>query len=102
MSASITPEKSVCGVYREVVQVNIFLFVFVVFLFVYLFVCLFVCTKVEFMYLVYTRMPGERYRRRLRSLLYLRYVFRALITSLCVVCWFVCLFLFLRLTQGLL
>ena len=41
---------------------------------------------VEFMYLVFTRMPGESYRRRLRSLLLcLCYVFRALITSL--VCW---------------
>ena len=28
-----------------------------------------VCTLVEFMYLVFTRMPGESYRRRLRSLL---------------------------------
>ena len=38
---------------------------------------------VEFMYLVITRMPGESYRRRLRSLLsYLCYVFRALINSL--------------------
>ena len=34
------------------------------------------------MYLVFTRMPGESYRRRLRSLLC--YVFRALI-NLCVV-----------------
>ena len=41
---------------------------------------------VEFMYLVFTRMPGENYRRQLRSLLmYLCYVFRALINSLCVV-----------------
>ena len=41
----------------------------------------------EFMYLVFTRMPGESYIRRLRSLLlYLCYVFRALINSL--VCWF--------------
>ena len=32
----------------------------------------------EFMYLVFTRMPGESYRWRLRSLLYLYYVFRAL------------------------
>ena len=40
---------------------------------------------VEFMYLVFTLMPGESYRRRLR--LYLCYVFRALINSL------VCLFL---------
>ena len=40
----------------------------------------------EFMYLVFTRKPGESYRRRLRSLLlYLCYVFRALINSL--VCW---------------
>ena len=38
---------------------------------------------VEFMYLVFTRMPGESYRRRLRSLLmYLCHVFRALINSL--------------------
>ena len=38
---------------------------------------------VEFMYLVFTRMPGESYRRRLRSLLLcLCYVFRALINSL--------------------
>ena len=42
----------------------------------------------EFMYLVFTRMPCESYRRRLiRSLLlYLCYVFWALINSL--VCWF--------------
>ena len=41
---------------------------------------------VEFMYSVFTRMPGESYRRRLRSLLvYLYYVLRALINSL--VCW---------------
>ena len=40
----------------------------------------------EFMYLVFTRVPGENYRRRLRFLLlYLCYVFRALINSL--VCW---------------
>ena len=38
------------------------------------------------MYLGFTRMPGESYRRPLRSvLLYLCYVFRALINSL--VCW---------------
>ena len=37
--------------------------------------------------LYFTRMPGESYRRRLRSsLLYLSYVFQALINSL--VCWF--------------
>ena len=34
----------------------------------------------------FTCMPGEDYRRQLGSLLYLRYVFRALINSL--VCWF--------------
>ena len=35
------------------------------------------------MYLVFTRMPGESYRRRLRSLLlYLCYVFRVVINSL--------------------
>ena len=35
------------------------------------------------MYRAFTRMPGESYRRRLRSLLlYLCYVFRALINSL--------------------
>ena len=37
---------------------------------------------VEFMYLVFTRMPAESYRRRLRSMLYLCYLFRALINSL--------------------
>ena len=38
---------------------------------------------VEFMYLVFTRMPGESYRRRLGSLfLCLCDVFRALINSL--------------------
>ena len=41
---------------------------------------------VEFMYLVFTHMPGESYCRRLRSfLLYLCYTFCALINSL--VCW---------------
>ena len=41
---------------------------------------------VEIMYLVFTHTPGESYRRRLRSLLlYLCYVFRALISSF--VCW---------------
>ena len=40
---------------------------------------------VEFMYLVFTRMPVESYRRRLRSLLYLCYVFLVLINSF--VCW---------------
>ena len=49
---------------------------------------------VEFMYLVFTRMPDESYRRRLRSLLsYLRYVFRALVTSL--LCWFQTVLFFL-------
>ena len=39
----------------------------------------------KFMYLVFTRVPGESYRRRISSLLlYLRYVFRALIN--CLVC----------------
>jgi len=38
---------------------------------------------VEFMYLVFMCVPGESYRRRLRSLLlYLPYVFGALINSL--------------------
>ena len=38
---------------------------------------------VEVMYLVFTRMPGESYGRRLGSLLlYLCYVYRALINSL--------------------
>ena len=38
---------------------------------------------VEFMYFIFTRMPGDSYCRRLRSLLlYLRYVFRPLINSL--------------------
>ena len=41
--------------------------------------------QVEFMYLVFTRMPGENYRRRLKSLLFCLYdVFRALINHLCV------------------
>ena len=43
---------------------------------------------VEFMYLVFTRMPGESYRRRLMTLLlYLCCVFRALINSQ--LCWFI-------------
>ena len=38
---------------------------------------------VEFMFLVFTRVPGESYSSRLRSLLLcLRYVLRALINSL--------------------
>ena len=45
------------------------------------------------MYLVFTRMPGESYRRRLRLLLlYLCDVFRLLINSL--VCLFFHVFLF--------
>ena len=36
---------------------------------------------VEFMYLVFTRLPGESYRRPLRSLLYWCFVYRALIIS---------------------
>ena len=55
---------------------------------------------VEFMYVVFTRMPGESYRRRLRSLLLCLFdVLRALINSLFVYfvlvllfCLFVCLF----------
>ena len=44
------------------------------------------CTSGGVYVLVLTRMPGENYRRWLRSLLlYLRYVFRAQINSL--VCW---------------
>ena len=39
-------------------------------------------TLVEFMYLVFTRIPVESYRRRLGSLLGLCDVFRALINSL--------------------
>ena len=39
----------------------------------------------EFLYLVFTRMLGESYRRRLGSLLlHLCYVFRALSNALCV------------------
>ena len=38
-------------------------------------------SSLEFMYLVFTRIPGESYRKRLRSLL-LCDVFRALINSL--------------------
>ena len=54
-------------------------------LFLFFFVC--VCVEnvplVEFMYLLFTSMPGESYRRRLRSLLLcLCDVFRALINSL--------------------
>ena len=50
---------------------------------VFLFLSLKVYLWWSFMYLVFTCMPGDSYRRRLGSLLsYLRYVFRALITSL--------------------
>jgi len=53
---------------------------------------------VEFMYLVFTHMPGESYRRRLRSLLlYLCYVFRALVNS--PVSWFCTSTLYLVLFQ---
>ena len=41
---------------------------------------------VEFMYLLFTHVSGESYRRRLRALLCLSDVFRALINSLA--CWF--------------
>ena len=41
---------------------------------------------VEVRYLVFTHMPGTSYYRQLGSLLYVRYIFRALINSL--VCWF--------------
>ena len=37
---------------------------------------------VEFMYLVFICMPGERYRRRLQSLLCLCDIFQALVNSL--------------------
>ena len=37
---------------------------------------------VELLYLVFTRMPGENYRRRLRSLLYLCDVIPALLAPL--------------------
>ena len=51
---------------------------------------------VEFMYLVFTRKPGESYRRRLMSLLlFLCYVLRALIYSLeCYNCRIGLLFIF--------
>ena len=42
----------------------------------------------EFMYLVFTHMPGESYPRRIRSLLlYLYYVFQALINSPVLILW---------------
>ena len=43
------------------------------------------CASVELMYLVFTRMPGESYRKRFRCFLCLCDVFRALINSLS--CW---------------
>ena len=52
----------------------------------YLRFCELCFTLMEFMYFVFTRMPGESYRRRLGSLLlYLCDVLRAVINSL--VCW---------------
>ena len=66
--------------------------------FALVFVCLFVCffllkrkdvPVVEFLYRVFTRVPGESYCRRLGSLLlYLCYVFRALIKLSCVLIFF--------------
>ena len=51
----------------------------------YLSFCKLSFTLLEFMYLVFTRMPGESCRRRLGSLLlYLCDVLRAVITPLCV------------------
>ena len=48
---------------------------------------------VEFMYRVFTRMPGESYCRRLEALLlYLCYVFRALIKLSCVLIFIFILF----------
>ena len=66
------------------------------FLFFFLLMTLQACSEfiqfyplVEFMDFVFTRRPGESYRRRLRSLLlYLCYVFPALINS--TVCWLGC------------
>ena len=53
----------------------------------YLHACQVRVPLMEFMYLVFIRMQGEIYRRRLKSLLlYMCYVFRALIIYL--VCWF--------------
>ena len=61
----------------------------------------------EFMYLVFTRMPGESYRRRFRLLLFSLLFFVVVVVSsgiiffrffspfvVVVVCLFVCLFLF--------
>ena len=54
--------------------------------FINIFIVRIVCEDVplvEFMHLVFARMPGESYRRRLRSLLLCEsYVFRVLINSL--------------------
>ena len=75
---------------------------YIFFLFCFLF-CLKDVALVEFMQLVFTRMPGESYRSRLMSLLlYLCYAFRALINSL--VSWFAralsASFCFIFLTTG--
>ena len=53
---------------------------------IYIYIPLVHVPLVEFMYLVFTRMPGGSYRRRLRSLFCLCDVFRAPVNSL------VCLF----------
>ena len=54
---------------------------------------------VEFMYLVFTRKPGDSYRNRLRSLLlHLCYLFRALVNSL--LCWFLTNTLITAITYG--
>ena len=53
----------------------------------------------EFMYVVFTRMPGESYRRRLRSLLCLCGVFRVLMINTLAFCLFVCLSVSVRLPQ---
>ena len=44
--------------------------------------CIYTVPLVECMYLVFTRMPGESYRKRLRFLVYSYCVFRTLINSL--------------------
>ena len=50
---------------------------------IYIYIYIIIVPLVEFVCLVFTRMPGESYRRRLGSLLlYLCYVFRTLINSL--------------------
>ena len=52
------------------------------------------------MYLVFTRMPGESYRRRLGSLLYVSYAFRALITCVDTARVCVCACVCVRVTVG--